>query len=291
MPHTNVGSVELEYEIIGQGRPLVLIMGLGAQMIFWDDRLCEMLAERGFAVIRFDHRDVGGSTRLDHLPAPRLWDTVVRGFVGLQVSVPYTLSDMARDVAGLMDSLGIDRADVVGASMGGMIAQHLVLEHPERVRSLTSIMSTPGGRWFLPKIAAMRALIQPRPRTPEQAEESVLQTWRVIGSPGFPFDEARLRALGRRAFERGMSSRGFRRHLAAIATAADRRPALRDVRTPTLVIHGRVDPLIPLSAGRATARAIPGARLLEIAGMGHDLPSGAWPRVVNAIAAHTEHAR
>jgi len=169
-----------------------------------------------------------------------------------------------------------------------MIAQHLVLEHPERVRTLTSIMSTPGGRWFLPRPAALRALTGPRPRTPEQAEDAVVRTWRVIGSPGFPFDEPRLRALGRRAYERGMSSRGFRRHLAAIAVAQDRRLALRKVRTPTLVIHGRADPLIPLSAGRATARAVPGARLLEIAGMGHDLPSGAWPRVVDAIAAHAE---
>jgi len=289
MARAPVGPVELEYEVIGSGRPILMIMGLGAQMIFWDDPFCQLLVERGFQVIRYDNRDVGLSTRLDHLKVPPILPTLARGFLRLPVAPPYTLSDMARDAVGLLDHLGVDRADVVGASMGGMIAQTLAIEHSRRVRTLTSIMSTPGSRWFLPRPGALRAILQPKPLTAEQCADTIVRTWRGIAGD-YPLDEQRLRALGRRAFERGLSGRGFLRHIAAIATQRDRTEALRQLDVPTLVVHGRSDPLIPVAAGRATARAVPGALLLELPRMGHDLPPQVWPRVVDAIAALASHA-
>jgi pimeloyl-ACP methyl ester carboxylesterase len=289
VPRAKVGEVELEYEVIGEGEPLLLVMGIGAQMIFWDDDLVARFVAKGFQVIRFDHRDIGLSTRLDHLPVPRPARVMGRSLLGLPINAPYTLSDMARDVIGLLDHLKIDRAHVVGMSMGGMVAQHLAIEHPTRVRTLTSIMSTTG-QWRLRQtsIIGMRALLAPRPRTAEQAGEAAVQMFRIIGLVTDAAEEERLRAVGRRSFERGQSPRGFLRHLAAIAASGDRTARLRNVKTPTLVIHGALDPLIRASAGRATAKAIPGARYLEIARMGHFLPRDRWDQVTGAIA---EHAR
>ncbi len=290
MPRARVGEVELEYETRGTGAPLVLVMGIGAQMVFWDDELIDRFVRRGFQVIRFDHRDIGLSTRLDHLPVPRPGRIVTRALLRQPVEAPYTLSDMAGDVVGLLDHLAIDRAHVVGMSMGGMIAQHLAIEHPRRVRSITSIMSTPGRfrlTWSDPR--ALVALFGPAPRTPEQAEANIVKTFRVIGGAEGA-DEARLRTVGRRAFERGMSPRGFLRHFAAIAASGDRTARLAAVRTPTLVIHGAEDPLIKPAAGRATARAIPGARYVEIPRMGHLLPLRAWDEVVDRIADHAARA-
>jgi pimeloyl-ACP methyl ester carboxylesterase len=294
VPSLSVGEVELAYEQEGAGEPLILIMGIGAQMVMWDARLRAQLAARGFHVIRFDHRDTGASTRLDHLPVPRPLETTVRALVNLPrllpVAAPYTLSDMARDVRGLCDGLGIDRAHVLGVSMGGMIAQHLAIEHPDRVKSVTSVMSTTGYRFYLPRPRAFRALLQPVGKTVDEVEERFLMMWRVIGSPGFPMDEARLRRVAREAFERGMSPRGFLRQLAAIMASGDRTRRLGEVRAPALVVHGREDPLIPVRAGRATARAIPGARYLEIPGMGHDLPAAVFPQLVDEVAALAERA-
>ena len=290
MPSARVGELELAYEEDGDGAPLLLVMGIGAQMVLWDERLVGALTARGFRVIRFDNRDVGGSTRLDHLPVPKPIPTMARSLLGLPVPAPYTLSDMASDAAGLLDALGIARAHVLGVSMGGMIAQHLAIEHPSRVASLTSIMSSPGGR-FLPKPRAMRALLRPMGKTVEEAEARFLDVWAAIGSPAYPADPDRLRKNARASFARGASPRGFLRQLAAIGASGDRTARLRGVRTPALVIHGREDPLIPVRAGRATARALRHARYLELAGMGHDLPVALHARFADEIADLADRAR
>lgn len=285
-------GVELAYDEMGQGDPLVLIMGIGAQRIFWDERLCTRLAGRGFRVIRFDHRDSGESTRLDHLPVPRPLPTLARGLARLSVSAPYTLSDMATDVIGLLDHLGLARAHVAGVSMGGMVAQHLAIEHPARVSTLTSIMSTPGARRYavMTRPSALKALLSPMPRTAEAAAEHVVRIFTTIGGSKYPPDAEALRALGRLAFTRGGSPRGFLRHFAAIFASGNRTTALGRLRVPTLVLHGDEDPLIPVAAGRATARAIPGARLHIIRGMGHHMPPGIWDELVPAIAANAARA-
>jgi pimeloyl-ACP methyl ester carboxylesterase len=289
-----IGEVELEYEVHGHGVPLVLVMGIGAQMVFWDAGLIDRFVDAGFQVVVFDHRDVGLSTRLDHLPVPKPGPVMVRSLFGLTVAAPYTLSDMAGDVVGLLDHLAIDRAHVVGVSMGGMIAQHLSIEHARRLRTITSIMSTTGQRPLRPALQprprALRALFAPLPRSADQAADNVATLFRAIGAVGggplAPADEARVRDLGRRAFERGAAPRGFLRHFAAIAASGDRTERLRAVRTPALVIHGAHDPLIRVAAGRATARAIPGARYLELPDMAHFMPSARWDDIVGAIAAH-----
>lgn len=288
-----VGDVELAYDIFDGGpRRMVLVMGIGAQRVFWDDALCARLADQGFAVARFDHRDVGESTRLDHLPVPRPGRTMMRGMLGLSVPAPYTLSDMAADVIGLVDHLGWDRVHVVGASMGGMIAQHLGFEHGARLASLTSIMSTTGARRYtlLTRPAALKALMGKPPRTADESAEYAVSLFKAIGGPGFAADEEALRRNGRLAFERKPSPRGFCRHFAAIGASGDRTARLATIRTPTLVFHGAADPLIAVAGGRATARAIPGARLEVVDGMGHHMPPGVWDRMVGAITANAARA-
>ena len=284
-------EVELAYDVFGdaRGKPLVLVMGIGAQRIFWDDEMCEQFVDAGFRVARFDHRDIGESTLLD-APVPDPRRLLVRRMVGAPIAAPYTLSHMAADVAGLIDHLGFGSAHVVGASLGGMVGQHLAIEHPARVRSLTSIMSSPGGRRYLPEPRAFRALFARRPRTQEQAGRHVETMFAAIGSPVWPIDGARLRAIGELAFQRGMSPRGFMRHFAAVLASGDRKDKLRTVAVPTLVIHGSRDPMFPLRAGRDTARLVPNATWLPIAGMGHDLPPPLWPVLVSAIARHAERA-
>ncbi len=287
------GDVELAYDRIGDGpRRLLLIMGIGSQRIFWDERLCARLVDAGFSLARFDHRDIGQSTRLDHLPVPRPGRTMARHLLGLSVGAPYTLSDMATDVVGLLDHLGWDRAHVVGASMGGMIAQHLAIEHPTRIASLTSIMSTPGARRYAiqTRPSAMTALLGKAPRTADESGEYAVRLFKTIGGPRFASDEDMLRRLGRLAFERKPSPRGFCRHFAALCASGDRTARLAAVRTPTLIFHGSDDPLIPVSAGRATARAIPGARLHVVEGMGHHMPPGVWDELVPAIVANAARA-
>ncbi len=285
MPVVFSNGLDLFYESIGEGEPLLLVMGLGAQLVAWDDDFCAQLAGQGFRVIRFDNRDVGLSTKLDHVPKFSVRRMFVRSLVGLPISAPYTLRDMADDTVGLLDALGIDRAHIVGASMGGMIAQIVAIEYPQRVRSLTSIMSHPGDRLSrVPKPRAARALMRPAPRSREEAIERHLATFRVIGSPGFQFDEARRRSYAGRAYDRSFYPRGFVRQIAAIAASPSRVGALRRVLAPTLVIHGAQDPLVPPRGGRLTARSVPGARLHIIPGMGHDLPQQAWPEITGAIA-------
>lgn len=285
-------GVELAYDVFGDranAMPLVLVMGIGAQRIFWDDALCEEFVEAGFCVARFDHRDIGESTLLD-APVPDPRKLLVRRLLGRPIEAPYTLSHMAADVGALIDHLFDGSAHVVGASLGGMVGQHLAIEHPGKVRSLTSIMSTPGGRRYLPEPRALRALFSPRPRSQEEAGRHVEALFAAIGSPLFPIEGDRLRKIGELSFQRGMSPRGFMRHFAAVLASGDRKAKLRGVDIPTLVIHGSRDPMFPLRAGRDMTRMLRNATWLPIAGMGHDLPPALWPVIVRAIARHAARA-
>lgn len=286
-------GVDVTYDVMGEGAPLLLIMGIGAQRIFWDDRFCAQLAGKGFRVIRFDHRDIGESSRLNHLPVPDLRRTMLRRLAGLHVDAPYTLSDMARDAMALCSHLGIERAHVVGCSMGGMVAQHIAIEHPSRLLSLTSIMSAPGSRRFLvaTRPRALKTLFSPPPRTADAAGDHAVRVFTELGGSRYAPDADALRRLGRLAFERGSNPKGFLRHFAAICASGSRTKALARVAAPTLVFHGAEDPLIPVSAGRATARAIPGARLHVVPGMGHHLPPGVWHELATAITDNAARAR
>jgi len=282
---TRVGGIELCHETFGDagGRPLLLVMGLGAPMIWWDEEFCESLAAQGFHVVRFDNRDAGRSSRL------RGRANLARAY--LLHSAPYSLADMAADAAGLLAALGIPAAHVVGASMGGMIAQTLAIRHPERVLSLTSIMSSTGGRLVgRPSGRAMSMLLSAPPRSRAEYVETLVRTFRLIGSPGYPFDEARMRDRAERTFDRGVHPGGTLRQLAAIMAERDRAPRLRQVKAPALVVHGARDPLVHVSGGRATARAIPGADLDVVPGMGHDLPREVWPRIVRGITRIADRA-
>jgi pimeloyl-ACP methyl ester carboxylesterase len=283
-------GIELCYQEIGDadGEPLLLVMGLATQMLAWDEGFCGLLAERGFRVVRFDNRDIGRSTRIESAGVPRRLDMMA----GRRASAPYLLRDMAADTVGLMDHLGIDSAHVAGASMGGMIVQTMAIEHPERVRSLVSIMSNTGSRWTgMPSRKAMAVLLGRPPRGREAAIERAVRTFGVIGSPGYPFDEERLRDVAGRSYDRGHSAAGVLRQLHAITASGDRTQALRGVRVPATVIHGNRDVLVRPAGGRATARAIPNARLKLIDGMGHDLPRQLWPVFAEEIAATADRSR
>ncbi|MGE5282826.1 MAG: alpha/beta fold hydrolase [Chloroflexota bacterium] len=276
-------GIEIAYQEVGDpdAAPLLMVMGLGTQMLGWDEELCEVLAGRGFRVVRFDNRDIGHSTMLDAAGLPSRADL----FLGRPESAAYLLSDMADDAIGLMDHLGIESAHVVGASMGGMIGQTLAIEHPERVRSLVSIMSTTGSRRVgTPTFKAFGLMLAKAPRSREAYVERVLKTFRVVGSPAYPTDEARLSELAGRMFDRSHNPRGILRQMHAVTASGNRTAALRKLRLPVAVIHGTRDPLIRPSGGRATARAIPGARLRIVEGMGHDLPRPLWPIFVDEIA-------
>jgi pimeloyl-ACP methyl ester carboxylesterase len=282
-------GIELCYQEMGDpdGEPLLLVMGLATQMIAWDEEFCGMLAERGFRVVRFDNRDIGRSTRIEASGVPGKLDMLV----GRRGSAPYLLRDMAADTAGLMDHLGIESAHLVGASMGGMIVQTTAIEHPERVRSLTSIMSTTGSRRVgHPSYRTFGLLLGKPPREREAAIERVIKTFKTIGSPGYPFEEERIRELAGRSFDRGHSEAGIARQLHAITASGDRTPGLRQLDVPALVIHGKNDVLVNPSGGRATAKAIPGASLKLVDGMGHDLPRALWPTFVEEIAANAARA-
>jgi pimeloyl-ACP methyl ester carboxylesterase len=285
------GQLELEYEVLGDpgGVPLLLIMGLGSQLIVWDDAFCQKLVERGFRVIRYDNRDVGLSTKLDAAPRVELAAAFFARLAGRPVPAPYTLSDLAEDAVGLLDALDIARAHVAGVSMGGMIGQELAIHHPERVLSLASMMSSTGELDLPgPTSEAIAVLLRPVPRDRERYIEHSVRALRTLGSPRYPRTDEELAERARRAFDRSFYPRGFVRHLLAIWASGGRRQALAAVRVPTVVIHGSADPLIPLDCGLDTARAIPGAEFCVIEGMGHDLPPPVWPRVVGAIAANAQ---
>jgi pimeloyl-ACP methyl ester carboxylesterase len=282
-------EITLCYETFGDpsAPPVLLVMGLGMQMVGWDERFCHDLAGRGFFVTRFDNRDAGRSTHIDHVAPPTPLKIVSR-----RIPNPaYRLADMAHDVAGLLGVLGLRDAHVVGASMGGMIAQTLAARHPDRVRSLTSIMSNTGARWSgQPALRSYPVLLNRPPGEREAYIEHAMRMWSLIGSPGFDREERELRTLIGLGFDRAFTPRSTGRQLAAIIASGDRRRELRAVRAPTLVIHGEADRLVAPSGGRATAKAIPGARLMTIPGMGHDLPRGVWPQVLDAIERHARAA-
>jgi pimeloyl-ACP methyl ester carboxylesterase len=278
-----VNGIEIAYQEVGppDAAPLMLVMGLGTQMLGWDEEFCALLAERGFRVVRFDNRDIGHSTMLESAGVPNRLDL----FVGRRENAAYLLSDMANDTIGLMDHLGIESAHVVGASMGGMIGQTLAIEHAERVRSLVSIMSTTGSRRVgTPTLKAFGALLAKAPKGRDAYIERIVKTFKVIGSPAYPMDEPRFRELAGRLYDRSHNPKGVLRQMHAIGASGDRTAALRKLQLPATVIHGTRDPLVRPSGGRATARAIPGARLRIVEGMGHDLPRALWPTFVGEIA-------
>ena len=288
MPQVQVNGISLEYESFGATRDpvMLLIMGLGAQLTRWTLPFCEKLVAQGFRVIRFDNRDVGLSTKFDAAGVPDLGQIMAARFTGVPAKVPYTLHDMAADTIGLLDALDIAAAHVVGASMGGMIAQQVAAEYPQRVLSLTSIMSTTGNPALPPPSAAATTVLMSRyPNLDDHAAyvEHGLHALRTISSPGFPFDEMATRERILSDALRGYSATGFGRQLAAVAASGDRREHLRRIKAPTLIIHGENDPLVPVAAGRDTAASIPGAELRVFPGMGHDLPPALYDKIVDAI--------
>jgi pimeloyl-ACP methyl ester carboxylesterase len=282
-------GIELEYEVVGNPAdpPLLLIMGLGGQLLAWDDDFVLGLARRGHFVIRYDNRDVGLSTRLDDAPAFPVAVLLAKRAAGEAIEGAYALGDMADDAAALLDHLGIDSAHVVGASMGGMIAQALAVRHPRRVRTLVSIMSSTGNPEVPPaKPAAMARLATPAPAERNAYIEHMLASQNVLSGSGFPHDPEATRKLAGRLFDRAFYPAGVARQVAAILSSGSRKDALAAVRAPTLVIHGLEDPLVPVEGGLDTHDAIAGSELLLINGLGHNLPRGVWPTVLDAIQKH-----
>jgi pimeloyl-ACP methyl ester carboxylesterase len=282
-------GIELCYDTFGdpEALPIVLIMGLAAQMIAWDEEFCAQLAARGYHVIRFDNRDAGLSTRLESAGVPNVASALMAAAAGQPIQAAYLLRDMAQDVVGLLDALQIPTAHVVGASMGGAIAQTLALHHPARLRTVTSIMSTTSAPGLPPPTPeALRALLSPAPGDLAAYLEYHAQVWRVLRVGRFPLDEARDPLRARQIFERGLNPAGVARQLTAMLGSGSRREALGSVRTPMLVIHGEADPLIPLACGIDTAESVPGSTLVIVKGMGHALSIPFWPQIIEAIAAH-----
>ena len=283
-------GIELCYQTFGEpdDDPLLLVMGLGGPMNWWDTELCAALARAGFYVIRYDNRDTGRST---HVPGRVTRTTLVRAFTGRRVRAPYSMADLADDAFGLMDHLGLESAHVAGVSMGGMIVQTMAIAHPERVRSLTSIMSTTGKRsvgWQHPSL--LPGLLAGRKPGKEAYVASSAATWRLIGSPAYPQQDAAIRARAEETYDRGVSTAGVMRHMLAVLTQPNRAARLRSVRVPTLVVHGLADKMVHVSGGRATAAAVPGAELLLITGMGHDLPPELFETFVRAIRRTADRA-
>jgi len=294
VPHSNMGiakanGIEIAYETFGDpgAKPMLLIIGLGSQMIVWDDEFCTQLASKGYWVIRFDNRDVGLSTRFDEAGIPNIATLLKSQEQGKAVHVSYTLSDMADDAIGLLDALGIESAHVVGLSMGGMIGQIMAVEFPERIRTLTSVMSSTGDPGLPPpKPEALSILLTPLPTDRACYIECSVRIWRVLSGPKFPVSGTRVRKWAGQSYDRGLSPTGFARQYAAIIASGNRKEILGSVTQPTMVLHGDADPLVPVECGIDTANAIPGAKLVIVKGMGHALPKALWPRVINAIARH-----
>jgi pimeloyl-ACP methyl ester carboxylesterase len=294
MPKASANNISIEYETFGNpsSPPILLIIGLGAQLIYWDEEFCRQLAEAGLYVIRFDNRDAGLSTKSEAAGVPDLMDVIGKLMSGQKVTPPYAIEDMAADAVGLLDALNIDKAHICGMSMGGMIAQSLAIHYPQRVLSLTSIYSTTGNPHLpQPKPEVMGLLLTPPPQERKPFIQFHLDLFRAITGPRFGFDEEWVRNLMAREYDRAFCPQGAARQLVAILTQENRKASLQDVRVPTLIIHGDADPLVSVEAGRDTAKAVPGAELKIMEGMGHDLPHGeAWAQIAEDIIAHTRKA-
>jgi pimeloyl-ACP methyl ester carboxylesterase len=294
VPHSDLAfakanGIEIAYDTFGfQSDPAVLlIMGLGVQMVVWDEKFCTQLAARGYWVIRFDNRDIGLSTNLTKAGMPDLSAVMAAQSRGEDLEIPYTLADMADDAMGLLDTLAIESAHVVGLSMGGMIGQIMALRFPTRIRSLTSIMSTTGDpRLPPPKPEALAVLVNPIPPERSAYVKSWLNIWRVLSGPQIPVEEALAKKWAELSHDRGLNPNGFLRQMAAVIASGSRKDALKAVTVPTLVLHGDADPLVPLECGIDTANSIPGAELRIIEGMGHTLPEAVWSKVIDALAGH-----
>lgn len=289
MPNVTANGIQIEYETFGDrsSSALLLIAGNGAQLLFWDAGFCELLAKTGLIVIRFDNRDAGLSTKFDEAGFLDIMAAIKAAMEGEHVAAAYSLDDMADDCVGLLDALHIEKAHICGASMGGMIAQVVAYRHPQRVLSLISIMSNTGNP-HLPQGQpdAIAAVVAPPPTERKAYIEHNLNVWRKIWSPGFPFEGKRARTYLEKSYDRSYYPQGMARQNMAILSCGDRTVALSSIKAPTLVIHGSGDPLIPVEAGKDTAHVIPGANLLIIDGMGHDLPTGVWLEIVTAISSH-----
>jgi pimeloyl-ACP methyl ester carboxylesterase len=285
----SANGIALEVEDHGpaNGEPLVLVMGLGMQLVAWHPDFVAMLVERGFRVIRFDNRDIGLSQRFDHLGVPNLVLDSFRFAVGMKVSAPYTVATMADDTAGLLDALGIPAAHICGASMGGMIAQQLAVRHKARVKSLTLIMTSSGARRLPGPSLKVRSALVSRPKDASNVQsviEHYVKLYKLIGSPGYPAADAYLQERLGQSVRRSYRPQGTARQMVAIAADGNRSPLLAQIRQPTQIIHGKDDPLVPVEAGHDLAAKIPGAEIDIISGMGHDLPTPLWPRFVAGIA-------
>jgi pimeloyl-ACP methyl ester carboxylesterase len=292
VPQAPANGIQIEYETFGNAADpaILLVMGLGGQLVLWPEALCEALANGGFYVIRYDNRDVGLSSKIDSAGKPDLTRAGLRYMLRLPIKAGYGLEDMAADAIGLLDALKIRRAHVVGLSMGGMIGQILAAQHAERVSSFTAIMTTSGNP-RLPQPGfklRMRLTRRPKHTSREALVQHSMNTWKLIGSPGYPTDDATLRAMVERDQKRSLYPRGMARQTLAIMAAKSRLPLLKRIAVPTLVIHGEADPLVPVAAGRELGKNIPGARLEIIPGMGHDLPAPLLPRIGKLILDHVQ---
>lgn len=285
-----VNDIEIVFDTFGDPHrsPVLLVMGLGAQLIDWRDDFCKRLASHGYWVIRYDNRDVGLSTKFDDAGIPNMLKMLKASSQGEILESPYSIKDMANDGVGLMDVLEIEKAHVIGLSMGGMIAQSMAIHHPTRLASLISIMSSTGEPDLPPPTPeAIAVLTTPRPTDREGYIERSIEGWRILSGPTFPPDDNLNRKHAGLKFDRGIYPAGIARQLAAILSSGGRRELLKSVTVPTLVIHGDADPLVPVKGGIDTADAIPGAELLIIEGMGHHLPIELWPQLIDAIVLHT----
>ena len=285
----NANGIEIAYDTFGDPHapPLVLIMGLGFQMIVWDEEFCKEIADRGYWVIRFDNRDTGLSTRFDEAEVPDVFSILEAKIQGKAFQTPYTLSDMADDTVGLLNELKIDVAHMVGLSMGGMIAQMMAVCHPSRVQTLTAIMSSTGAPGLPPPTPeALSILLNRLPSDRTGYIEGCVQIWQILSGPNMPADESRVKELAGHSYDRGLNPAGFSRQLAAIITFGSIKEKLESVNVPTLVLHGDSDPLIPLECGLDIADSIRKAKMIILKGMGHALHRDLWPRIIDAIEQH-----